>query len=110
MEEWSGMATSPRPSLILSRWENRVESCTQSRKGQLSYCHLYCTNIELLPRRVVSVRECARSQGFPDSYKFYGTPVEKYRQIGNAVPPALGKALGLAIREAAGASDVKAEK
>ena len=59
--------------------------------------------------RVVSVRECARSQGFPDSYKFYGTPVEKYRQIGNAVPPALGKALGLAIREAAGASDKKAE-
>ena len=57
--------------------------------------------------RVVSVRECARSQGFPDNYKFYGTPIEKYRQIGNAVPPALGKALGLAIREAAGSSDNK---
>ena len=31
--------------------------------------------------RVVSVRECARSQGFPDWYKFYGTTLEKHRQV-----------------------------
>ena len=50
--------------------------------------------------RLVSVRECARSQGFPDTYKFYGTIVERYRQIGNAVPPPMGRALGMQIREA----------
>jgi len=50
--------------------------------------------------RLVSVRECARSQGFPDTYKFYGTPLEKHRQIGNAVPPPMGKALGIQIRDA----------
>ena len=49
---------------------------------------------------MVSVRECARSQGFPDSYKFYGTTPEKYQQIGNAVPPPLSRALGLQIRYA----------
>ena len=50
--------------------------------------------------RLVSVRECARSQGFPDTYKFYGSTLEKHRQIGNAVPPPMGKALGLQIRDA----------
>ena len=32
--------------------------------------------------RLVSVRECARSQGFPDTYKFYGTALDKHRQVG----------------------------
>ena len=31
--------------------------------------------------RVVGVRECARSQGFPDAYRFYGSLVEKHRQV-----------------------------
>ncbi|KAG9430318.1 DNA methyltransferase 1a [Apis mellifera carnica] len=48
--------------------------------------------------RVVSVRECARSQGFPDSFRFYGTILDKHRQIGNAVPPPLGVAIGHEIR------------
>merc|ERR1712241_1463006 len=48
--------------------------------------------------RVVSVRECARSQGFPDSYKFYGTVLDKHRQVGNAVAPPMGKFLGPEIR------------
>lgn len=50
--------------------------------------------------RLVSVRECARSQGFPDTYKFHGTTLDKHRQVGNAVPPPMGKALGLVIRQA----------
>ena len=31
--------------------------------------------------RVVSVRECARSQGFPDTYRFYGNILDKHRQV-----------------------------
>lgn len=50
--------------------------------------------------RVVSVRECARSQGFPDNYLFCGTILDKHRQIGNAVPPPLGAALGREIAKA----------
>ncbi|XP_054016177.1 DNA (cytosine-5)-methyltransferase 1-like isoform X1 [Hylaeus anthracinus] len=49
--------------------------------------------------RVVSVRECARSQGFPDSFRFYGTILDKHRQVGNAVPPPLGAAIGYQIRK-----------
>lgn len=50
--------------------------------------------------RVVSVRECARSQGFPDKYRFHGNTTEKYRQIGNAVPPPVAAAIGLELKKA----------
>ncbi|GER54987.1 cytosine-specific methyltransferase [Striga asiatica] len=50
--------------------------------------------------RIVTVRECARSQGFPDSYKFSGNVLHKHRQIGNAVPPPLAYALGRKLKEA----------
>lgn len=50
--------------------------------------------------RVVSVRECARSQGFPDTYKFFGTILDKHRQVGNAVPPPMAKAIGSEIKKA----------
>ncbi|KPJ15240.1 DNA (cytosine-5)-methyltransferase 1 [Papilio machaon] len=56
--------------------------------------------------RVVSVRECARSQGFPDSYLFAGSVQDKHRQIGNAVPPPLGAALGREIKKAFSISKV----
>lgn len=47
--------------------------------------------------RVVSVRECARSQGFPDRFIFSGNILDKHRQVGNAVPPPMAKALGKQI-------------
>jgi DNA (cytosine-5)-methyltransferase 1 len=50
--------------------------------------------------RILSVRECARSQGFPDKHKFTGTIHHKHRQIGNAVPPPLAKNLGVELRRA----------
>ena len=52
--------------------------------------------------RVVSVRECARSQGFPDSYRFFGSILDKHREVGNAVPPPMAKAIGLEIKKCLG--------
>lgn len=52
-----------------------------------------------MQNRVVSVRECARSQGFPDSHRFFGTITDKHRQVGNAVPPPLAAAIGHEIRK-----------
>lgn len=41
--------------------------------------------------RMLTNRECARAQGFPDSYEFVGTSAQVKRQIGNAVPVGVAK-------------------
>lgn len=48
--------------------------------------------------RLLSVRELARLQTFPDTYQFTGGRREAHLQIGNAVPPAIGELFGLEIR------------
>lgn len=47
--------------------------------------------------RTLTVREAARVQTFPDQIRFAGSPTSAFRQIGNAVPPKLGYAVGLAV-------------
>ncbi len=48
--------------------------------------------------RVLTAREMARLQSFPDDFIFEGPKNKQLVQIGNAVPPLLGKAIGLAVR------------
>ena len=43
---------------------------------------------------MISQREAARLQSFPDSYRFFGSKTSIYKQIGNAVPPLLAYAVG----------------
>lgn len=61
--------------------------------------------------RVATLREMARLQSFPDDFEFYGrytlngpsrgVDVPRNAQIGNAIPPLVGRAIGLAINEIA---------
>lgn len=55
--------------------------------------------------RAISAREAARLQSFPDDYIFYGTKDSVYQQIGNAVPPVLGRAVAEVILKIFGVPD-----
>jgi len=66
------------PSLTLT--------CSPAQK-QTERCHPEET-------RPLTVREYARIQTFPDSWKFSGSISQQYKQIGNAVPVNLGYHIG----------------
>lgn len=62
-----------------------------TRPGNGAFIHPH------LPR-LVTVREAARLQGFPDSIRFHGTLRQRCMQVGNAVPPLLAYRLGGSLR------------
>ncbi|MEU3109291.1 DNA (cytosine-5-)-methyltransferase [Streptomyces albidoflavus] len=72
-------------------WDDRSRSITAHiAKDGYWYIH---------PRepRTLTVREAARIQTFPDRFRFAGTRSDAFRQIGNAVPPLLGKEAATAV-------------
>ena len=50
--------------------------------------------------RALTPREGARLQGFPDAFEFAGTRAQIVKQIGNAVPPVLGRAIAECLASA----------
>ena len=50
--------------------------------------------------RSLSIREAARIQTFPDRFRFAGHASNRYRQIGNAVPPLMASAIAGSVRSA----------
>jgi DNA (cytosine-5)-methyltransferase 1 len=52
--------------------------------------------------RLLTLRECARLQTFPDSFVFAGNAASRIRQIGNAIPPMLARTVAEHIAKACG--------
>ena len=75
----------------LTRYNSKKPSLTINT-GHRSHFH-YKWN------RIPTVRESARLQSFPDDFIFYGNKSQQYRQVGNAVPPLLGKAIAEQLKK-----------
>lgn len=57
--------------------------------------------------RYFSVRESARLQTFPDGYVFHGSWTETMRQLGNAVPVALGRRVAASVAERLAENEIR---
>jgi DNA (cytosine-5)-methyltransferase 1 len=73
-------------------------STVQTTFGMVSGCR----NVHPIATRALSVREAARIQSFPDTYKFSGTLGAVRTSIGNAVPPLLAYHFGCHIKDKLG--------
>jgi DNA (cytosine-5)-methyltransferase 1 len=86
-----------------NKWR-KMEPCQPARTlmahlGKDSYTHIHYDSQQA---RVLSVREAARLQSFPDGFRFSGTMNPAFRQIGNAVPPLLAYRLADSVLDALG--------
>lgn len=84
-------------------WERRcytLRAGTGSERG----AHTSPRPIHPIFPRVISVREAARLHSFPDWFRPHATKWHGFREVGNAVPPRLARALGARIIAALGGS------
>ncbi|WP_313770904.1 DNA cytosine methyltransferase [Mycoplasmopsis felis] len=67
----------------------------------MTYCKRKSYGVHIHPElhRVLTPRELARLQSFPDEFIFLGTKSNILKQIGNAVPPKLSEVIAKMIKE-----------
>lgn len=77
------------------RWDDVAPTlttgCTDITKGRFAHPE---------QNRAITLREAARLQSFPDSYKFCGNASQIATQIGNAVPPEMMRIIALSMKNA----------
>ncbi len=88
------------PGKFPNKWR-KMESDMPARTlmahlGKDSYSHIHYDSTQ---SRTISVREAARLQSFPDGFVFEGPMNPAFRQVGNAVPPLMAKAIAVMMME-----------
>lgn len=79
-----GRLRKDKPSYTISTYFNRIGNG----------CHIHPEQ-----NRLISIREAARLQSFKDSFVFHTSKASIYKQIGNAVPPILARAIAELIEK-----------
>ncbi|SNT21680.1 MULTISPECIES: DNA cytosine methyltransferase [unclassified Azospirillum] len=85
------------PNKWRKMWRDQPARTLMAHLGKDSYSHIHYDSGQA---RTISVREAARLQSFPDGFVFCGTMNPAFRQIGNAVPPLMARALATTIMTA----------
>lgn len=82
------------PNKWRKMWRDQPARTLLAHLGKDGYSHIHYDSRQA---RTISVREAARLHSFPDGFTFSGTMNPAFRQIGNAVPPLLAKAVATQI-------------
>ena len=98
-KRWKEIRASIVPPYASNKFPNKWRKMEADRPartllahlGKDGYSHIHYDSRQA---RTISVREAARLQSFPDGFVFSGTMNPAFRQIGNAVPPLMAKAVG----------------
>jgi DNA (cytosine-5)-methyltransferase 1 len=85
------------PNKWRKMWRDQPARTLMAHLGKDSYSHIHYDSKQA---RTISVREAARLQSFPDGFRFTGTMNPAFKQIGNAVPPLMAKALATHMMQA----------
>ena len=95
--------TRPAPTLLASMGGNKTPWFDTLGVVPEYHAHLMAGGSprrgEVPGARRITVEEAALLQGFPAGATFAGRPSSQYRQVGNAVPPALSEAVARALRK-----------
>ena len=98
-KEWQRIRTATVPPYKANRYPNKFRKMDPDHPartvpahiGKDAYSHIHFDSEQA---RGISLREAARLQSFPDGFAFSGSMNQRLVQIGNAVPPLLGYAVG----------------
>ena len=85
------------PNKWRKMWGGQPARTLMAHLGKDSYSHIHYDSKQA---RTISVREAARLQSFPDGFRLSGTMNPAFKQIGNAVPPLLAKAIATQMMQA----------
>lgn len=97
---------SKRPDLVRDKVTGEIRKTPYERVTRVPNWNGLCYTITTcfsfkhpLLDRALSIRENAIIQSFPDDFIFIGARTNAQRQIGNAVPPKMAKAIGETVKE-----------
>jgi DNA (cytosine-5)-methyltransferase 1 len=79
---------------------NRICNTLRAGTGSDHGSHTSARPIHPTQPRVLTVREAARLQSFPDWFRFNATKWHGFRQVGNSVPPLLARAVAAQVAKA----------